>query len=246
MRVLLLASEHSLERHDVQNVIAELLPKSEIDVAVHVPAALDLVLIENRHPVLLVVVQNWPDEFTRANVAALYRAAPLARWICRYGPWCESDGRNRNLWPAGCRVSASGFRARLRREIEVLAGTRSPLPLTASRDEVFEFDSVRLSCPASRARRVDVASPDREYRRFLADLAASRGHHVTTVNADVALFDLDPLPPGGFVPVKTARRNIGLLGLPFDDDRDRAAAAGFSTVLSKLAPIEELLAAVES
>ena len=67
-------------------------------------------------------------------------AFPLARLVCGYGPWCASDGRTRDVWPLSIRVPAELAPRRVTLELEVLAGTRWPLPLTASRDEIFLFD----------------------------------------------------------------------------------------------------------
>jgi hypothetical protein len=86
---------------------------------------------------LIVVCQSWSDEYTSREVAALLSAAPLARVLCVYGHWCDSDGRTRDIWPLAVRVPAAEFETRLRRELEVLEGTLPPLPLTASRTEIF-------------------------------------------------------------------------------------------------------------
>jgi hypothetical protein len=86
---------------------------------------------------LIVVCQSWSDEYTSRDVAALLSAAPLARILCVCGRWCDSDGRTRDVWPLAVRVPAAEFETRLRRELEVLDGMRPPLPLTASRTEIF-------------------------------------------------------------------------------------------------------------
>jgi hypothetical protein len=103
------------------------------------------------HPDLVIVCQQWPDEYTTAEVRRLLGAFPLARRICCYGPWCASDGRTREVWPLSSRVPAMLAARRIDLELEVLAGTRWPLPLTASRDEIFLFDpDVRISEAAAR------------------------------------------------------------------------------------------------
>jgi hypothetical protein len=86
---------------------------------------------------LIVVAQSWSDQYTPADVAALLSAAPLARVLCVYGRWCDSDGRTRDVWPLAVRVPVAEFETRLRRELEVLERTLPPLPLTASRTEIF-------------------------------------------------------------------------------------------------------------
>jgi hypothetical protein len=94
----------------------------------------------NWFPELVVVGQHWPDEFTPAEVRRLLSRFPLARLVCCYGLWCESDGRSRDLWPLSVRVSVRCAADRMHRELEVLAGLRATLPWTASRDECFLFD----------------------------------------------------------------------------------------------------------
>jgi hypothetical protein len=92
-------------------------------------------------PDLVVVCQHWPDEFTEQDVRRLLTLCPLARVACAYGPWCQSDGRSRDIWPLAVRVPAAAAPDRIRRELDVIAGRLRPLPLTASRDEVFVFDA---------------------------------------------------------------------------------------------------------
>ena len=119
--------ELTRENYDVRVVanVAEALAKSSAD---------------GWHPDLVIVCQHWPDEYTVADVRRILRAFPLARLICCYGPWCASDGRTRDVWPLSVRVPADFSSARIDLELEVLADARWPLPLTASRDEIFLFD----------------------------------------------------------------------------------------------------------
>jgi hypothetical protein len=102
------------------------------------------------HPDLVIVCQQSPDEYTTAEVRQLLGAFSLARLICCYGPWCASDGRTRGVWPLSSRVPAELAPRRIDLELEVLAGTRWPLPLTASRDEIFLFDpDVRIQATSA-------------------------------------------------------------------------------------------------
>ena len=55
-------------------------------------------------PDLVVVMQSWPDEFSARDVDHLFAFAPLARFVVCYGDWCESDGRNRAVWPLAVRI----------------------------------------------------------------------------------------------------------------------------------------------
>lgn len=94
-------------------------------------------------PQLILILQHWPDEFSEAEVQALFAMFPLTRIICCYGPWCQSDGRNRKYWPASVRVPLSEVTFRIDAEVEVILGLRSPLEKTAGLDEVFEFEDFR-------------------------------------------------------------------------------------------------------
>jgi len=91
------------------------------------------------NPELIIICQNRPDEYSREDVLHVIRRFPLARCVCCFGLWCESDGRNRDIWPVGVRVPARLARSRLLRERDVLEGRNRPLPLTAGRDEAFGF-----------------------------------------------------------------------------------------------------------
>lgn len=92
-------------------------------------------------PQLVLVCQQWPDEFAENDVWRLIGLYPLARLVCCYGPWCESDGRTRETWPLSVRVPVRSVADRIRRELDVITGLVRPLPLTASRDEVFLFEA---------------------------------------------------------------------------------------------------------
>jgi len=91
-------------------------------------------------PDLILVCQQWPDEYSHEFVAELIATFPLSRLVCCYSRWCGSDGRTRNIWPPAVRVEAAKAARRVRQEVEVISGLRDPLPLTAGLDEVFLFD----------------------------------------------------------------------------------------------------------
>jgi len=92
-------------------------------------------------PDLVIVCQSWPDEFPMADVTTALGRWPLAIWVCCYGAWCASDGRTRSIWPISVRVPVDEAECRLNHVWRVLTEQRGePLPLTASRDEAFEFD----------------------------------------------------------------------------------------------------------
>ncbi len=156
-------------------------------------------------PDLVVVLQHWSDEFPLEQIHSTLASFPLARWVCCYGTWCESDGRNRpDTWPTGVRVPMRRAIARVRRELQVLDGTADPLPLTASRDETYAFDfppfakrqsDFDLSVGASPRKFAAVSSPDRAYRDMLQSALIHQGAMVvplTDKRVECVVCDLDP------------------------------------------------------
>ncbi|WP_437223946.1 hypothetical protein SH661x_003421 [Planctomicrobium sp. SH661] len=89
---------------------------------------------------ITLVLQHWSDEFMPDEIQKLLEASPLSRFIVVQGPWCASDRRTRQFWPAAVCVPIERGLARLAQELEVLAGKRLPLPWTAALDEIFAFD----------------------------------------------------------------------------------------------------------
>jgi hypothetical protein len=86
---------------------------------------------------LYVVCHSSPDEYSEGEVAHLLALAAAARLVCVYGRWCDSEGRTRDRWPLAVRVPAARFPSRLEYELRALSGAVAPLPLTASRGEIF-------------------------------------------------------------------------------------------------------------
>lgn len=91
-------------------------------------------------PRLVLVFQQHPDEYPRSQILGLIDRFPAARLVVCQGPWCASYGRTRDGWPPAVCVPWEQVIGRLDRELEVLAGRRPPLPLTAGLDEIFAFD----------------------------------------------------------------------------------------------------------
>jgi hypothetical protein len=140
-RIVLLGDSASAAMRPVLEALQRLLPAADVRCAGSIEDAAQQFGSGDWHPDLVVVCQHWPDEFPFSEVDRLFRAFPLARSVVAYGAWCASDGRTRSIWPLAVRVPVSEVEDRLRRELEVVRGTRSPLPLTASRDEIFLFDT---------------------------------------------------------------------------------------------------------
>lgn len=97
--------------------------------------------VVEHEPDVIIVCQSWPDEFPASDVTVAFGRWPLALWVCCYGAWCASDGRTRLIWPIGVRVPVEEAEHRLNHLWRILTEQcGEPLPLTASRDEAFEFD----------------------------------------------------------------------------------------------------------
>src|SRR5579872_6491915 len=132
-------------------------------------------------PDIVIVLQAWPDQYTADEVNELFALCPLARFLCCFGPWCDSDGRTRSIWPLAVRVPAAAFAARFHHELRLLGNghdARPPLPLTASRTEIFEFDFGRRSGHELSAQGVCVNSTDRRFRDMLAAAVQAAGFHL--------------------------------------------------------------------
>ena len=221
-------------------------------------AALEETSRTNWIPDLIVIVQSWPDEFSPSEVASLFAFAPLARVVVAYGAWCESDGRNRHLWPLAVRVSLSGASARFEREWRLLneQSGLEPLPLSASREEVFAADHPPLAKTSS-PQTVLVVSPDSAYRRYLNELLASAGHAVCSADAPTPdsqptaiLFDADPWDEAradqlrSFLQRHPTANTIALTGLPHPNHEATIIGLGATTVLPKLGDQSTILKAV--
>ena len=241
MQPALAALAHESSRVDIRTIDA--LPSTEGDIAA-----------ERWSPDLLVIAQQRPGQFPLAGIRRLQRLFPLTRCVCCQGAWCESDGRNISDWPAAVRIPARVAAARIRREISVLAGRTAPLPLTASRDEIFALD-----CPGDWPARndslpVSVVSPDAALRHMLEDLLKSAGYATTTVigkaDARAVVWDVDPWDQRlereirTFCAVNPALAVVGLMNFGHPQEAAMVQAAGVRAVVPKLASAELLLEAL--
>ena len=211
-------------------------------------------------PDLVVVLQHWSDEFSHRDIAMVLAEFPLARCVCCYGTWCESDGRNRpDAWPIASRVPMRRACSRIHKEFRVLSGQTSPLPLTAARDEVFSFDfddacgAVAIddcTMPSRVSRNVLVSSPDRAFRSMIS--AAVAGRDTTLVSepdcrADIVLFDADPWTHRQDVLASLLRQHpqarvLALMTMTELNSAKPVLGAGVDDVLPKFAPLTMLMA----
>jgi len=201
-------------------------------------------------PDLVVVCQSWPNEFVKAEVDDLIGRFPLARVVCCFGVWCESDGRNCDGWPNALRVSARTARRRICSELQVLADERVPLPLTASRDETFEFDHTDLSRQPIEELSAAVISPDPAIQGYLESALKSSGLQIAdghgTGASDLVLWDIDPCNDEVCRELREFCRRVPnatvvvMSGLSHPEDENLIKSAGAHAVVPKLATPELL------
>jgi len=253
-RILLLGDVHTAEMTPLARSIREAASVDNLHTASNITEAGDVAKQPGWFPDLVVVCQNRSDEFSQADGNRLLSLFPLARWICCFGVWCESDGRNRDIWPTAIRIPARCAIYRIRHELAIIRGEASPLPLTASRDEVFGFDCPGDVAAAETPRTVCVASPDAELHRWIVDLLRIAGHQVVDrldeASVEVLVQDVDPWTARTASELRDlCRRNSGLaivalMTLAHPEDVLAVTACGVHRVVAKLTLHAELLDAV--
>ena len=105
--------------------------------AVKLPGIEEIQLLDTAHIgqfQLVTLIQSTPDEYANSDLVELTRIFPLTRILVIYGPWCEGDGRNRQLWPQSLRMP--WYMADSYIEQTLQQGNKHR-PLTAAREEVF-------------------------------------------------------------------------------------------------------------
>ena len=202
-------------------------------------------------PDLILVFQDWPEQFTREEADWLLSTYSTSRIICGYSGWCESDGRTRTTWPHAVRVPQQRLTDRLRQEIQVVTGHRAPLPLTASRRERFLFDHESAQVlPDDSQYAIRIVTPDRVLNETLtAFLVVTRP---SDDPPDVIFFDVDPwcaqtqAELRGFARHYPQARLIALAGYPDHVPVDDITESGASAVLPKLMTAGQLADLLDS
>jgi hypothetical protein len=217
-------------------------------------AAPEHVLQHGPPPDIVVLLQQHPDEHSSQQVRTLLNTCPLSRLIVCYGPWCDSDGRTRQLWPAACRVPAGRLLPRLHRELAVVRGASPPLPLTANRDECWEGDFAADATSQGRRLRVAISTPDPAVAEWLDAALTISGHRLVGPSGDagdVLLFDIDPWPVQRAEALASLSRShrdlpiVALAGFPQTAGQQALRQVGVRSVAGKLAPLSELCRALE-
>lgn len=210
---------------------------------------------------LILVVQEWPDEFELESITELSAHSVLSRLVVAFGPWCWSDGRTRALWPIGARFPAIQIARAIsinRKQIEN-EGYLTPFPFTASRDEAYaqQHPASSLYSKTSSPRRfVQVLSNDRGLAELWSAFVIQTGHYLYSAESgdapDTVLFDIDPWLDhfDGTNPLLSIDlpldRIIAFTGSDDPDVIHKIRKTGPVTVLSKLAGLAILLEVLES
>jgi hypothetical protein len=205
-------------------------------------------------PELIIILQAWPDQFGAQEVQELISLCPLARIVCCFGPWCDSDGRTWSIWPLGVRVPVAAFVSRFEHELALLAHGRDdgpPLPLTASRTEIFEFDFAHPATWRPVALDVPVISPDRCFREMIASALRNVGLTVAELHnarpPAAIVFDADPWDGNRAAELAHLRSThprsqlIACVGFSRPHVDAELRSAGVDAVWLKLAPLAELI-----
>lgn len=88
---------------------------------------------------MTIVLQSWSDQYSKKLADRLIGQTLFHRLICCYGPWCESDGRNRDIWPDAVRVSLRLAKSVVERELLRITDDEPVIPPTSARDEIFSY-----------------------------------------------------------------------------------------------------------
>ncbi|MCY2963177.1 MAG: hypothetical protein NT069_05900 [Planctomycetota bacterium] len=205
--VLLLGNSADPEFDPVVTFLRGSVPHARIQEAADLPAARHGRPVGAPLPDVVVVCQSWSDQFSSAEIRELLAWLPLARIICCYGAWCDSDGRTREHWPLAVRVAAvdgpnllsaelaefqrakaSSARSpvKIHRADDPVPAQRPLLPWTASRTEIYQsrFPVSAMSNRPIEGLRIGVLSPDRAWRQMMERFLMTSGGVISHVGED--------------------------------------------------------------
>lgn len=255
--MLLVGNSRSPEMQPVAETVADLVPMNQLVEVADLSAVGQFIAENDRHPDLVIVCQSWPDEYRPDEVNRLLELLPLATILCCYGSWCDSDGRNRQIWPLAVRVPAFSSSALIRRLWRDAAEGNPPLPLTASREEIF----ARLhgeAIPADigqlgteQQARVCIESGDGAIREWLGDALQAAGFQIAdnadAATAHVAVWDAPIWEERTAEELQQFHARcpsvpiVVLIGGMRPHQIDQARARGASCVLAKLTPVSTIV-----
>ncbi|MFO1002758.1 MAG: hypothetical protein U0936_20710 [Planctomycetaceae bacterium] len=120
---------------------------------------------------IVVVLQAFSDEYSPADAGRLIGRMLFRRVLCCYGPWCLSDGRTHEIWPAVVRVSVASAWKVLSREIRnVREGVPTLLPMAAAEEVFADRADVEFDENPGHYDAILIASDDRTLRETIAEM----------------------------------------------------------------------------
>jgi len=200
----------------------------------------------SEYPDLVVVWQNYSDEYSPEEIQTLLSSLPLARIVCVSGAWCAADGRSRSLWPPRFRVTIEQAQHRLQLEWQSLTGSTIPAcPWTAAVDEIWRWSQEYATPVDLSGLRFVLQIPDRFLREAVqSELLSANAIHSedAAASAHVVVIDVEPwtaLLRERVLKVREQSPSAVLLGLSGWVTHDLLAnwkACGIQGWLSKTAP----------
>lgn len=157
---------------------------------------------------MTIVLQSFSDQYSASAANQLIGQTLFQRLLCCYGPWCESDGRNRSTWPDAVRVPARLAPSVIELELPGVGAEAAPIPPTAARDEIFAHRLVEESTDTVRSLRdqnVAVIGPDRIIRQTVISTVRDLG--MRTISLPLITID----PRASIRPQETPRGPIDIV-----------------------------------
>ncbi len=234
------------EFRDVHQWLAE---QSTLTTAADLSAALSIVEDSQVEPVLVVLAQRWPGEFTGPRIERLRRAAPLARFSELLGSWCEQPARGIESVTGTFSYYWHQWVPRMAPEFALQAGGEVPvwnLPPTATDEEHLLAVSER---PLRQHQGLlAIHTRDSDAAAALCDAAAGRGFaavwlrgpqmsHLAGVRAGI--WDATNTSPTEAHEMNQWRGALGgvpiiaFIGFPRVEDHSRFIDAGAAAIVSK-------------
>ena len=249
--LLLVGNAGHAEMHSVAETVATLVPTKQLFRAAAISDIEPVLATHGAFPDLVIVCQTWPDEFTRAEISRLFEMFPLAAVLCCFGSWCDSDGRNRDLWPSATRTAAAESAGLIRQAWEDAAAGRPPLPATAAIEEVFARQHAGTIGHLGRNKigSVHISSADPAIRAWLNDALVAASFQTAASDAawHAAIWDAPVWDDRAARQLKhfhDAHPDKGVLvligGMRPHQER-QAEECGGDCVLPKTAPIDTIL-----
>lgn len=249
MTALLLGETSTADMRSIEQTVRALIPADRLRVG-RTASSVAETIADGWVPDVVVVAQNWSDEYPVSDVQKMLAEFPLARWYVCFGPWCDSDGRTRDLWPLAVRIRAAEASARLRQDFAATEH-RMPLPWTASRSEIFE-ELANRSIPAGlKSLRVAVVSPDRAWHDLWHCVLRRAGCQILSRDelsrAQAIVWDADPWSESRAGELSTFHsehpqvRVLAAVGWFSADLADAVQQHGAAAVICKISSVSEIL-----